>query len=483
MPRRSRRPGGEPDAPGERTAADARPQAANPSLPNLSTRRTGALVSRRVRTARPRDQRHPARRPDGPGRHARRRPAGAARGRARRRRGQRRAHRLPRAAARRPQTAICHRHGRQEPAEACESDRRHGGAVRTARSRGLTPSGCTLTSSSKTRTASTPARAGAATRTRPARRRRHRTRDGRAHGGRIVSVGQRRRGPRNAAIRRRRARGRRARPHGRAGLRRSAHAPRVRRRSPRRAAAAAGRRHLRGDRRGRRRHRQDRCRRRAPPPRTTGRRAPCRDSRDARLRHDDGRGQERLRPGDGDRAAHAARHSARWPDGSRSSWRRRSWARTRFRSSTAIAASEYVRLVVEEMIPAVAAEGLAEWCDVFCEHGVFTPEESARILQAGAALRPEAAHPRRRARAERRVGGGRRCRRALRRSPDLRRRAARASAGRARRDRHAAADGGVLSEARPLRAGAHADRRRRAGGARDRRQSGRRLLRRRCRLR
>jgi imidazolonepropionase len=46
---------------------------------------------------------------------------------------------------------------------------------------------------------------------------------------------------------------------------------------------------------------------------------------------------------------------------------------------------DYVRLVIEEMIPAVAAEALAEWCDVFCETGVFTPEESARILRAGAA--------------------------------------------------------------------------------------------------
>ena len=46
---------------------------------------------------------------------------------------------------------------------------------------------------------------------------------------------------------------------------------------------------------------------------------------------------------------------------------------------------DYVRLVIDEMIPAVTAEGLAEWCDVFCETGVFTPEESTRILQAGAA--------------------------------------------------------------------------------------------------
>jgi imidazolonepropionase len=42
----------------------------------------------------------------------------------------------------------------------------------------------------------------------------------------------------------------------------------------------------------------------------------------------------------------------------------------------------YVELVIGDMIPAVAREGLAEWCDVFCEDGVFTPRESADILQA-----------------------------------------------------------------------------------------------------
>jgi imidazolonepropionase len=45
---------------------------------------------------------------------------------------------------------------------------------------------------------------------------------------------------------------------------------------------------------------------------------------------------------------------------------------------------DYVRLVIDEMIPAIADEGLAEWCDVFCEQGVFTPEESRHILEAGA---------------------------------------------------------------------------------------------------
>jgi imidazolonepropionase len=44
---------------------------------------------------------------------------------------------------------------------------------------------------------------------------------------------------------------------------------------------------------------------------------------------------------------------------------------------------EYIRVVIERMIPAVASEGLAEWCDVFCETGVFTPDESRGILRAG----------------------------------------------------------------------------------------------------
>lgn len=43
----------------------------------------------------------------------------------------------------------------------------------------------------------------------------------------------------------------------------------------------------------------------------------------------------------------------------------------------------YVALVIDEMIPAVAAGSLAEWCDVFCEQGVFTPEQSLAMLTAG----------------------------------------------------------------------------------------------------
>jgi imidazolonepropionase len=45
----------------------------------------------------------------------------------------------------------------------------------------------------------------------------------------------------------------------------------------------------------------------------------------------------------------------------------------------------YVSLLIDEMIPAVAADGLAAWCDVFCEDGVFTADEARAILRAGIA--------------------------------------------------------------------------------------------------
>lgn len=44
---------------------------------------------------------------------------------------------------------------------------------------------------------------------------------------------------------------------------------------------------------------------------------------------------------------------------------------------------EFVNLVIEEMIPKVAEENLAKFCDVFCDVGVFTVEQSRRILEAG----------------------------------------------------------------------------------------------------
>jgi imidazolonepropionase len=45
----------------------------------------------------------------------------------------------------------------------------------------------------------------------------------------------------------------------------------------------------------------------------------------------------------------------------------------------------YVDLVVRRMIPAVAREGLAEFCDVFCDRGAFSVEQSRAILAAGRA--------------------------------------------------------------------------------------------------
>lgn len=45
----------------------------------------------------------------------------------------------------------------------------------------------------------------------------------------------------------------------------------------------------------------------------------------------------------------------------------------------------FVDLVINHMIPKVAESGLAEFNDVFCERGVFTPEQSKRILEAGKA--------------------------------------------------------------------------------------------------
>lgn len=46
-------------------------------------------------------------------------------------------------------------------------------------------------------------------------------------------------------------------------------------------------------------------------------------------------------------------------------------------------ADDYVEEVVNEQIPAVADQGVAEFCDVFCEEGVFSVEQSRRVLEAG----------------------------------------------------------------------------------------------------
>ncbi|MBM3431999.1 MAG: imidazolonepropionase [Bacteroidetes bacterium] len=51
----------------------------------------------------------------------------------------------------------------------------------------------------------------------------------------------------------------------------------------------------------------------------------------------------------------------------------------------------YLRLLIEEMLPRIAAEQLADYIDVFCERGFFSPDETSLILAAAAAhgLRPK----------------------------------------------------------------------------------------------
>jgi imidazolonepropionase len=55
------------------------------------------------------------------------------------------------------------------------------------------------------------------------------------------------------------------------------------------------------------------------------------------------------------------------------------------------APDEYVRVVATQMIPQIAREGLAEFCDVFCDKGVFSVEQARNILVAGIehGLRPK----------------------------------------------------------------------------------------------
>lgn len=48
--------------------------------------------------------------------------------------------------------------------------------------------------------------------------------------------------------------------------------------------------------------------------------------------------------------------------------------------------ADYVDLIVGEMLPQVAAEGLAVFCDVFCERGAFSLDETRQILEAGLEL-------------------------------------------------------------------------------------------------
>src|SRR6059036_3938622 len=48
--------------------------------------------------------------------------------------------------------------------------------------------------------------------------------------------------------------------------------------------------------------------------------------------------------------------------------------------------NEYIDLLIDEMLPRMSKEKLAEFCDVFCEHGYFTIEQSRGILTAARQL-------------------------------------------------------------------------------------------------
>ena len=43
----------------------------------------------------------------------------------------------------------------------------------------------------------------------------------------------------------------------------------------------------------------------------------------------------------------------------------------------------YIRLIIDEMLPAIAAQKLADYIDVFCEKGYYSPDETNQILKAG----------------------------------------------------------------------------------------------------
>ena len=103
--------------------------------------------------------------------------------------------------------------------------------------------------------------------------------------------------------------------------------------------------------------------------------------------------------------------------------------------------ADYVSLVVDEMIPRVAEERLADYCDVFCDEGAFTPEEATVDPRSRHTGGPDTADSCRRAGGERRQPGRRRGRSTIRRPSRLRGRARRRRAGDGQRVCRAAAHG------------------------------------------
>ena len=138
--------------------------------------------------------------------------------------------------------------------------------------------------------------------------------------------------------------------------------------------------------------------------------------------------------------------------------------------------ARYVDLVVSEMIPEVARLGLAVFCDVFCEEGVFTVDGEPADPDRGPRPRDEAPPPRRRAGLDGRGRAGRRAPGPLRGPSPVRIRRGHARHGRRGLRGHPPPGRGLLPAPRPLRARAVADRGRGARGRGHRRQPRRRPL-------
>ena len=291
----------------------------------------------------------------------------------------------------------------------------------------------------------------------------------------------RQRSRRAGATARRDRRPRCRRRHRDAGARRRAHAPPVRRLARGRDRAAGAGRDLPRDPRGRRRASSPRSRRRGRPPSAgSPRPRPALAGPDARAR---GRRRSRRSRATGSTPATELRllRGGR-PAGGRRPRRRGADLPRRPRGAARgpggapgdpdAATEAYVAAVIGEQLPAVAAQGIARSCDVFCEAGVFTADQARRILLAARALgldirlHADELAPSGGAELAAELGAlsadhlGRRRRRGSR--PGV------AAAGGAPGRRGAPADRALVPGARRRRAGARADRGRDPGRARAR---------------
>ena len=160
---------------------------------------------------------------------------------------------------------------------------------------------------------------------------------------------------------------------------------------------------------------------------------------DRRGRHH-GRDQVRLRPRPRDRGASSCARRARL--GERAAGRRcapPSSARMRCRPRPTATRTPTSTQVADEMLPAIAAEGLADAVDAFCEGIAFSPEQIARVFDAAQRARPAGQAACRPALQPRRRRARRALRRAVGRPSRIHRRGRRRGDGAGRHGRGAAA--------------------------------------------